>query len=123
MNQQTIHDNPIHVTTLDVAGITCGACVRDVTTLLDRLPGVVHVEVDVSCRRMVAEHVAVHTDAETLAAALNEAGYAATVVRTVVDSEADERRPVPRALSSCGCCATRQAQARSPWDLGTSTIG
>ena len=36
----------VQTTTLRIAGMSCGACVRHVTRALDGITGVVHVDVD-----------------------------------------------------------------------------
>lgn len=63
-------------TMLEVEGMTCGHCVKHVTTALSKVPGVVHAEVrlqpgeaDVSCEEQVS--------VEALVAAIAAEGYSA----------------------------------------------
>lgn len=64
-------------TTLTVAGMTCGSCIRRVTEALRAVPGVSAVEV----RRIEGEALVHHDPAtapvDALIAAVDRAGYAA----------------------------------------------
>ncbi len=62
---------PTH-TTLAIAGMSCAACVRSVTAVLSRVPGVTKVDVEIG--RAVVTGGA---DAASLTAAVEKAGYEA----------------------------------------------
>ena len=57
-----------------VTGMTCDHCVRAVTEELERLPGVVSVDVELASGRVTVESDADLDDA-AVAAAVDEAGY------------------------------------------------
>lgn len=63
--------------TLDVAGMTCGHCVKAVTTELSAIAGVTAVDVDLHAGAV--SHVSVSSqaplDPDAVAAAIDEAGY------------------------------------------------
>ncbi|MHB8463167.1 MAG: heavy-metal-associated domain-containing protein [Vulcanimicrobiaceae bacterium] len=59
---------------IDVAGMTCGNCVRHVTAALAEIPGVSDVHVDLASNHAVFT-VAQPIDREVLVRALDEAGY------------------------------------------------
>lgn len=61
-----------------VSGMTCGHCVQAVTTELSALPGVTEVKVDLESGMVDVESTA-PLDEDTVAAAIDEAGY--TLVR------------------------------------------
>lgn len=67
-------------TTLEVQGMTCGACVRHVTDAL-RVPGVGNVDVRLRDGLVVVEHDATTAPTATLVAALDQAGYGARTQR------------------------------------------
>ncbi len=56
-------------------GITCGGCANSVRILLGRLPGVVHVQVDVAAQTAEVEVERGATAPEELATTLKPAGY------------------------------------------------
>lgn len=56
-------------------GITCGGCANSVRTILGRMPGVVHVAVDVAGNTAEVEVERGTVTAEELATALKPAGY------------------------------------------------
>lgn len=122
MNQQTPNaSGAVHVTTLQIAGMSCDACVRHVTTSLSALEGVIHAQVDLKINQAIVEHLPAYADAAALVAAIHGAGYTALVAGSSEDS--DSRRPESGVSSGCGCgcCGSSRAQ---PWtDLGVSTIG
>ena len=57
-------------------GITCGGCANSVRTILGRLPGVLHVQVDVAGHTAEVEVERGSITAEELASALKPSGYA-----------------------------------------------
>jgi len=59
----------------DTTGITCGGCVRSVTTVLSALPGVLAVAMDIPNNTATVEVVKGTVSDETLAAALMPTGY------------------------------------------------
>lgn len=60
--------------TFQVSGMTCGGCQRSVERVVEKLPGVTHVEVDLSSGRVV-----VHGEPESAAVveAIQRAGFGA----------------------------------------------
>ncbi len=62
-------------TTYTVTGMTCGHCVNAVTTELSAIEGVTEVSVDLDSGRATVSSNA-PLDQETVAAAIDEAGYA-----------------------------------------------
>ena len=65
-------------THLDVRGMTCGACVRHVTTALKAVPGVSAVEVELEAARADVSH-ADDVAVAALIAAIEQEGYTAAV--------------------------------------------
>ena len=123
MKQPQSNEPQVRTTTLAIAGMSCGACVRHVTKALDGMTGVVHVDVDLRTNQASVEHLPSFVDQASLIAAVRDAGYAARVVETVDDTDPP---PAGRASSSCGCgcCGSQSKRADSSWsNLGTSTIG
>lgn len=68
--------NTNHQTTLTVAGMTCGSCVRRVTAALRAVPGVSAVEVRLRGGEAVVDHDPATAPTTTLIAAVEQAGYA-----------------------------------------------
>ncbi len=62
-------------TTLDVIGMSCGSCVRHVSTALRSLDGVTNVDVRLKEGKVTVSHDPTKTRAAALIAALDEAGY------------------------------------------------
>lgn len=123
MKQPQSNEPQVRTTTLAIAGMSCGACVRHVTKALDGMSGVVHVDVDLRTNQASVEHLPSFVDRASLIAAVRDAGYAARVVETVDDTDP---KPVSRASASCGCgcCGSQSKRADASWsNLGTSTIG
>jgi copper chaperone CopZ len=59
MNQSKRANTPlVHTTTLSIAGMSCGACVRHMTTALNAVTGVVHVDVDLPKNEAVVNRTA-----------------------------------------------------------------
>ena len=80
---------------LEVQGMSCGGCVKNVTAALTRVPGVSTVDVDLQ-----AGHVAVSGDlpqgGDPLALALTAAGYPTKVTSATAATTAVKK--------SGGCC-------------------
>jgi copper chaperone len=115
----------VRTTTLSLAGISCGACVRHVTKALDGISGVVQVQVDLQKNEAVVEHLPAYVDGVTLVAAVRDAGYEARVVRTVADADEPPLRPEASASRGSGCCCGGTSKIRDArvLSLGTTTIG
>ena len=104
MNESKRANTPlIQTTSLSIVGMSCGACVRHVTTALNGLTGVVHVDVDLPKNEAVVDHLLDRVNEAALIAAINNAGYHASVL--VSNSEPGDlaSQPVP-APRSTGCC-------------------
>ncbi len=69
----------MQTTTLTVAGMSCGACVRHVMRALDGMTGVLGVDVSLRQQQVTVEHLADWIDSTSLTAALRDAGYQARV--------------------------------------------
>lgn len=67
--------NTTHETTLDVTGMSCGSCVRHVSTALRSLDGVTKVDVNLKEGKVVVTHDPAKSSAVALITALDEAGY------------------------------------------------
>jgi copper chaperone len=67
--------NPTTETTLDVTGMSCGSCVRHVSTALRGLDGVTKVDVRLKDGKVIVNHDPTRTSAVALIAALEKAGY------------------------------------------------
>ena len=100
----------VRVTTLRIAGMSCGACVRHVTRALDGMTGVVHAQVDLRTNEAIVEHLPGYVDAEALIAAVRDAGYEAGIARTVDDLDVMARRP--EASSACGVVVAAESRRR-----------
>jgi copper chaperone len=123
MKQLESNAPEVRTTTLTISGLSCGACVRNVTRALDGLMGVVHVNVDLRTNQASIEHLPVFVDAASLIAAVQDAGYAARVVNTVDDTDTKLMTEASPA-SGCGCCGSTSRTVGVSWsDLGTGTIG
>lgn len=89
-------------TTLDlsITGMTCGSCVRHVTEALHGVGGVAEARVDLQGGRATVAYDPASATAERMVAAVEEAGYRATVA-------AGERPEALPARGGCGssCCA------------------
>jgi len=66
-------------TTYDVQGMTCGHCVRSVTEEISQVEGVTSVEVSLEAGTAA---VAGEADPEAVRAAVTEAGYEVTGIRS-----------------------------------------
>ncbi len=67
------------VTTLSISGMTCNGCVRHVDKALRGVPGVTAVEVSLAEHRAKIDHDPDKAPAPALIAAVEAAGYTATV--------------------------------------------
>ena len=115
-------ESPVATTTLAIGGMTCRTCERHVVRALDGLTGVIHVAVDLHKAQTTVEYLPALLDANSLVAAIRDAGYEARVIDTVADADPVAPRPVSGAVCGCGCCGAPKRS--SDWgNLGTSTIG
>jgi len=69
----------VQTTTLKIAGMSCGVCVRHVTRALDGMTGVVHVDVDIQTHQATVEHLPAWVDETSLISAVTDAGYSARI--------------------------------------------
>jgi copper chaperone len=88
---------------LSIVGMSCGACVRHVTTALDGLTGVVHVDIDLPKNEAVVEHLLDRVNETGLVAAITNAGYQARVVASSSEPGDLVSQPAP-VRRSTGCC-------------------
>jgi copper chaperone CopZ len=93
----------VHTTRLSIAGMSCGACVRHVTTALNGVTGVVHVDVDLPKNAAVVDHLLDRVNETGLIAAINHAGYQASVAPSRAEP-ADLPSQSASARRSTGCC-------------------
>lgn len=77
-------------TQLTVSGMTCASCVSHVTRALRKVPGVSGAEVNLATERASVVHDA-GTTAESLVAAVERAGYAASLVTHEADEDQQQR--------------------------------
>ena len=104
MNESKRANTPlVHTTRLRIVGMSCGACVRHVTTALNAVTGVVHVDVDLPKNEAVVEHLLDRVNETGLVAAINNAGYHASVVALSAESADLPSQSAP-ARRSTGCC-------------------
>lgn len=93
----------VHTTTLSIGGMSCRACVRHLTSALEGLTGVVHVEVDLKRNQATVEHWPDRADEKKLIAAIEGAGYTARVEATR-DDEFDVSESTAAGRSTSCCC-------------------
>jgi copper chaperone len=104
MNESKRANTPSSQTTrLSIVGMSCGACVRHVTTALDGLTGVVHVEVDLAKNEALVDHLLDLVNETGLIAAISNAGYHARVLGSSSEPGDLASQPAP-ARRSTGCC-------------------
>ena len=77
-------------TTLEIAGMSCGACVRHITRALDGMTGVISLEVDLQQGAAVVEHLVEWTDERAMVAAIKDAGYPARVIARETTGDAGQ---------------------------------
>ena len=99
MNQRANDTAMVHITTLRVTGIRCGACALDVAQVLADIPGVVHVYVRQHQSDIVIEHLPAFVEAAVIAASIRRFGYGAEMQTTGPDAVSDEATS-----SSCRRC-------------------
>ena len=61
--------------TLNISGMTCGGCVRSVTSVLTALDGVAKTDVSLERKSAVVEYDAAKLSVDQLRHAVTEAGY------------------------------------------------
>ena len=122
MSQETLKTPAaVHVTTLEIGGLSCDGCVRHVTKSLSAREGVVYVHVDLKKNEAIIEHLPAYADDAALVASVQSGGYTARVASTVEDRKAEPSRLESPSGCGCGCSSFR---TKTPsFDLGTSTIG
>ena len=104
MNESKRANAPlIQTTRISIVGMSCGACVRHVTTALDGLTGVVHIDIDLPKNEAVVEHLLDRVNETGLVAAINNAGYQARVVASSSEPGDLASQSAP-ARRSTGCC-------------------
>jgi copper chaperone CopZ len=103
MNESKRANTPlVHTTRLSIVGMSCGACVRHLTTALNGVTGVVRVDVDLLKNEAVVDHLLGRVNETGLIAAISHAGYHASVASS---SEHGGLVSQPaRAPRSTGCC-------------------
>jgi copper chaperone CopZ len=121
MKQPTETPATVQVTTLEIAGMSCDGCARQVTKALNALEGVVHARVDLQEDQAIVEHLPAYSDASTLVTAVHNAGYSARVASTVDDTQFAPSQSATTSGCDCGCGPSPRLQGS--FDLGTSTIG
>ncbi len=80
----------VEMTTLGIAGMSCGACVRHVSRAIGGLNGVMHVDVDLQANRAVVEHLPDSVGETALIAAITDAGYSASAMDRDVYTDRDD---------------------------------
>ena len=76
-------------TTLAIANMNCGGCMRKVETALAAVPGVISARANLSAKRVSAVHAAGQADAAELIDALDEAGFVAAELAQASTPERD----------------------------------
>jgi copper chaperone len=123
MAEPTNEEPEVRTTTLTIAGMSCGACVRHVATALEDMAGNVHVDVDLRKNEATIEHLPAFVDDIALIAAVRDAGYSGRVTRTINDADRDRGQSAQPSSCVCGCCGDSLKRTESWSNLGTSTIG
>src|SRR5215207_3551266 len=89
---------------LSIGGMTCGSCVRHVTTALNGVTGVVHVDVDLHKNEAAVQHLLDSVNQRRLVASVQDAGYQASVTEWGPDvAEAVARSAAGGGTTGC-CC-------------------
>lgn len=81
----------VQSTTLQVAGMTCGSCVRHVERALEGMTGVIDVSVDLARGQVSIEHLPEWADTPSLVEAVRQAGYEARLASGDVYTESNGR--------------------------------
>jgi hypothetical protein len=77
---------------------------------------VIHVAVDLQNAQTTVEHLPALVDANSLVAAIRDAGYEARVIDTVADADPVAPRQVSDAVCGCGCCgAPKRSMTARTW--------
>ena len=92
----------VQTTRLSIVGMSCGACVRHVTTALNGVTGV-HVDVDLPKNEAVVDHLFDRVNEADVIAAISNVGYHASVVASSIEPVDLASQPAP-ARRSTGCC-------------------
>jgi copper chaperone len=104
MNESKRANPPlVHTTRLSIVGMSCGACVGHVTTALNRVTGVLHVDIDLPKNEAVVDHLLDRVKETGLIAAISDAGYHANVLASSSEQGDLVSQPV-LAHRSTGCC-------------------
>jgi copper chaperone len=104
MNESQRANPPlVHTTRLSIVGMSCGACVRHVTTALNRVTGVVHVHIDLPKNEAVVDHLSDRVNETGLIVAISDAGYHASVLASSIEQGDLVSQPA-LAHRSTGCC-------------------
>ena len=104
MNKQKLPDTAqVQTTRLSIVGMSSGACVRHVTTALNGVTGVVHVDVDLPKNEAVVNQLLHRVNEADLIAAIGNAGYHARVVASSIEP-VDLASQLAPARRSTGCC-------------------
>ena len=103
MNQSTQPaEGGLLATTFRIQGMTCGACVRHLAEVLEALPGVVHVAVDLTRKEGRVGHLALWVGDSALIEAVADAGYTASLA-TKTTADVEQRRAIHARDKTC-CC-------------------
>jgi len=68
-----------HTATLDITGMTCASCSVTVKTAVNKLDGIVSIDVDVAGGKATVTYDGAKVSAEQIAQAVTDAGYTTTV--------------------------------------------
>ena len=102
--KQFKEDRPLVQTTrLSIGGMTCGGCVQHVTKALNSLTGVVNVDVSLRKNEATVKHLPDSVDRRGLVAAVQGAGYQASVSDWASEAAEAVARSAARGCST-GCC-------------------
>ena len=96
------NDLRVLTTTVEIGGMSCGACVDRIINVLSGLSGVLDVNVDLTEHNAVVDHLAVWPGEQALVSALEGAGYLARVAETTGGHVGPSR--VVAATPSGSCC-------------------
>jgi Cu+-exporting ATPase len=81
-----------------VSGMTCGSCVNRITRVVQKLDGVIRVDVDLRKETATVRREPALVSNEELAAAVAEAGYEADLASAVVIPGSGQRSLIDRLL-------------------------
>jgi copper chaperone CopZ len=105
MNESKRANTPlVHTTRLSIVGMSCGACVRHVTTVPNAVTGVVHVDVDLPKNEAVVDQLLDRVNETDLIAAISNADIKQACWGRAVNpaTSRPNRRPrvAPRAVAA-----------------------